>query len=87
MPWAQVQLLRKCGNGGDTDGAIETMFRQRSARFQGASASATASCMRRADRVLYRDSRGKRGSGVDVRLHVLRLNGDIVAVRYNIGAR
>lgn len=68
-------------NGDDTDGAIETMFRQRSARFK-------AMGIRDPfvhDRLIgfYHDAAGQ-GSGVDVRLHVLRLNGDIVAVRYNI---
>lgn len=69
------------GNGGDTRCAIETMFIQRSARFR---------AMGIRDPFLHDRLTGfyhelaKAGSGVDVRLHVLRLNGEIVAVRYNI---
>lgn len=68
-------------NGDDTDCAIETMFKQRSARFKAMGIRDTFV----QDRLIgfYHDA-AKPGSGVDVRLHVLRLNGDIVAVRYNI---
>lgn len=68
-------------NGEDTRCAIDVMFRQRSARFK-------AMGIRDPfvhDKLIgfYQDA-AKAGSGVDVRLHVLRLNGDIVAIRYNI---
>ena len=68
-------------NGDETDSAIETMFRQRSARFKAMGIRDTFVH----DRLIgfYHDA-ARLGSGVDVRLHVLRLNGDIVAVRYNI---
>ena len=68
-------------NGGDTRCAIETMFKQRSARFK--AMGIRDSFVR--DRLIgfYHDT-VKPESGIDVRLHVLKLNGDIVAVRYNI---
>jgi CelD/BcsL family acetyltransferase involved in cellulose biosynthesis len=68
-------------NGGDTDCAIEVMFRQRSARFKAMGIRDTFVHDRLID--FYHDA-ARAGSGIDVRLHVLRLNGDIVAVRYNI---
>lgn len=68
-------------NGGDTQCAVETMFIQRSARFKAMGIRDTFVH----DRLIgfYHDL-ARAGSGVDVRLHVLRLNGDIVAVRYNV---
>lgn len=68
-------------NGGDTRCAIETMFKQRSARFK--SMGIRDTFVR--DRLIgfYHDT-VRPESGIDVRLHVLKLNGDIVAVRYNI---
>ena len=68
-------------NGGDAKCAIETMFVQRSARFKVMGVRDTFV----RDRLIgfYHDAI-KPNSGVDVRLHVLRLNGAIVAVRYNI---
>lgn len=68
-------------NGEDTDCAIEIMFRQRSARFKAVGIRDTFVH----DRLVgFYHAAAKAGSGVDVRLHVLRLNGDIVAVRYNV---
>lgn len=68
-------------NGDDTACAIETMFVQRSARFRAMGIRDTFV----RDRLIgfYHDM-ARAGSGVDVRLHVLRLNGAIVAVRYNV---
>jgi len=68
-------------NSGETSPAIQTMFRQRSARFKAMGIRDTFV----RDRLIrfYHDMAAV-GSGVDVRLHVLRLNGAIVAVRYNI---
>lgn len=68
-------------NGGDTACAIETMFLQRSARFKAMGIRDTFVH----DRLIgfYHDTVAA-DSGIDVRLHVLRLNGEIVAVRYNI---
>lgn len=68
-------------NGDDTDCAVETMFKQRSARFKSMGIRDTFV----ADRLIdFYHAAAKPGSGIDVRLHVLRLNNDIVAVRYNI---
>lgn len=61
--------------------AIDTMFRQRSARFRAQGIRDTFVCDNLAG--FYRRAM-QPGSGLDIRLHVLRLNGDIVAVRYNI---
>ena len=68
-------------NGGDTTCAIETMFIQRSARFRAMGIRDTFV----RDRLIgfYHDL-AKPDSGVDVRLHILRLDGEIVAVRYNV---
>ena len=68
-------------NGADTTCAIETMFTQRSARFKAMGIRDTFVH----DRLIgFYHALARAGSGVDVRLHVLRLNGDIVAVRYNV---
>jgi CelD/BcsL family acetyltransferase involved in cellulose biosynthesis len=61
--------------------AIDVMFRQRSARFRAQGIRDVFVCEQLLD--FYRQAM-KEGSGVEVRLHVLRLNGEIVAVRYNI---
>lgn len=66
--------------------ALDVMFRQRSARFreQGIRDVFVADCL-----TGFYHAALRAGSGIDVRLHVLRLDGEIVAVRYNIvhGAR
>lgn len=68
-------------NGGDTTCAIETMFIQRSARFKAMGIRDTFVH----DRLIgFYHQLAKAGSGVDIRLHVLRLDGAIVAVRYNV---
>ena len=68
-------------NGAEAAAAIETMFVQRSARFKAMGIRDTFVH----DRLIgfYHDL-ARAGSGVDVRLHVLRLNGAIVAARYNV---
>lgn len=68
-------------NGDDTDCAIEIMFKQRSARFR---AMGIRDTFVHDQLIGFYHAAAKPGSGIDVRLHVLRLNGDIVAVRYNI---
>ncbi|MCR6673675.1 GNAT family N-acetyltransferase [Devosia ginsengisoli] len=68
-------------NGGDTRCAIETMFIQRSARFK---AMGIRDTFVRDGLIGFYHDLAKAGSGVDVRLHILRLNGQIVAVRYNV---
>jgi CelD/BcsL family acetyltransferase involved in cellulose biosynthesis len=66
--------------------AIEVMFRQRSARFRAQGIRDTFVCDNLVD---FYQRALEPGSGLDIRLHVLRLNGEIVAVRYNVvhGAR
>lgn len=61
--------------------AIGIMFRQRSARFRAQGIRDIFVCD---DLVGFYHRAMQPGSGVDVRLHVLRLEGEIVAVRYNI---
>jgi CelD/BcsL family acetyltransferase involved in cellulose biosynthesis len=68
-------------NSDDTRSIIATMFAQRSARFRAMGIRDTFVCD---DLIGFYHTAASAGSGVDVRLHVLRLNGDIVAVRYNI---
>ena len=59
-------------NGGDTTCAIETMFIQRSARFKAMGIRDTFV----RDRLIgFYHNLAKTGSGVDVRLHILRLDG------------
>jgi CelD/BcsL family acetyltransferase involved in cellulose biosynthesis len=60
---------------------LDTMFRQRAARFAAMGiADPFANAMVRA----FYDATMLRGCKVKVRLHVLRLDGEIVAVRYNV---
>ena len=61
--------------------AVDIMFAQRSARFrqQGIRDAFVAD-----DLVGFYRAALEPGSGIDVRLHVLRLDGEIVAVRYNV---
>jgi CelD/BcsL family acetyltransferase involved in cellulose biosynthesis len=68
-------------SGADTAAAIDTMFTQRSARFK---AMGIRDTFVHDHLIAFYHSMALAGSGVDVRLHVLRLNGAIVAVRYNI---
>ncbi len=69
------------GNGPEALATLETMFQQRAARFRqmGVFDPFTIPAIR-----MFYDSTVQADSGVAVRMHVLRLNGDIVAVRYNI---
>lgn len=68
-------------NGPEALPVLEVMFRQRAARFvaMGVVDPFVADGVR-----AFYDATVATDSGVDVRLHVLRLNGEIVAVRYNI---
>lgn len=67
--------------GEDAQAILCTMFRQRAARFasQGIADPFADPQVRR-----FYDWSVLPNSPLDVRLHVLRLNGDVVAVRYNI---
>jgi len=68
-------------NGPEARGILDVMFHQRAARFveMGVPDPFTAPGIR-----AFYDATVAEGSGVDVRLHVLRLDGAIVAIRYNI---
>jgi CelD/BcsL family acetyltransferase involved in cellulose biosynthesis len=67
--------------GPDALPVLDIMFRQRAARFldMGVDDPFTEPGIRD-----FYDASVAAGSPVDVRLHVLRLNGEIVAVRYNV---
>lgn len=71
------------GNGPEALAILDTMFRQRAARFRDMGVWDPFAA---ADTREFYDSTARENSGVPIRLHVLRLNGDIVAVRYNIVA-
>jgi CelD/BcsL family acetyltransferase involved in cellulose biosynthesis len=60
---------------------IDMMFRQRSERFRD---QGIRDCFVEDDLIGFYHELAEAGSGVDVVLHVLRLDGDVVAVRYNI---
>jgi len=66
--------------GPEAAAVLDLMFRQRAARFRTMGVADPFACDVRA----FYDATVAPGSAVDVRLHVLRLNGEIVAVRYNI---
>ena len=68
-------------NGTEALAVLETMFHQRAARFRDMGVFDPFAIP--AIREFY-DSTARDNSGVPVKLHVMRLNGDIVAVRYNI---
>lgn len=68
-------------NGPEARGILDVMFRQRAARFAEMGVPDPFTCD--GIRAFY-DATVAEGSGVDVRLHVLRLDGAIVAIRYNI---
>lgn len=66
--------------GPESAGLLEVLFRQRAARFRDMGIADPFACSVRK----FYNATIAAGSDVDVRLHVLRLNGDIVAMRYNI---
>jgi len=68
-------------NGPEARAVLDLMFRQRAARF--VAMGVPDPFAEPAVRAFY-DATVAEDSGVDVRLHLLRLNGEIVAVRYNI---
>lgn len=69
------------GNGSAALAVLETMFQQRAARFRdmGVFDPFAIPMIRE-----FYDSTARDNSSVPVKLHVMRLNGQIVAVRYNI---
>ena len=68
-------------NGPEALVVLETMFAQRAARFKEMGVFNPFAVP--AIRAFY-DSTAQRVSGLVLKLHVLRLNGEIVAVRYNV---
>jgi len=68
-------------SGPDAAAVLDIMFRQRAARFveMGVNDPFCAQSIRN-----FYDATVAPGSAIDVRLHALRLNGEIVALRYNI---
>jgi CelD/BcsL family acetyltransferase involved in cellulose biosynthesis len=73
--------FEEIGNGEAALAVLGTMFQQRAARFRqmGVFDPFAVPVIR-----AFYDSTAREGSGVPVKLHVLRLNREIVAVRYNI---
>ncbi len=73
--------FEEVGNGEAALAVLDVMFRQRAARFRemGVADPFAAPAVR-----AFYDSTARAGSGVAVKLHVLRLDGEIVATRYNI---
>ena len=73
--------FQELAQGPQTTAVLDLMFRQRAARFveMGVSDPFCVETIRN-----FYDATVAPGSGVDVRIHALRLNGDIVALRYNI---
>lgn len=68
-------------NGSEALTILETMFQQRAARFRAMGVFDPFAIPKIRE---FYDSTARAGSGVGVKLHVMRLNGDIVAVRYNV---
>lgn len=66
--------------GPESADLLEVLFRQRAARFRDMGIADPFACSVRK----FYNATIAAGSGVDVRLHVLRLDGEIVAMRYNI---
>jgi CelD/BcsL family acetyltransferase involved in cellulose biosynthesis len=72
--------FEEVGAGADAGVILEQMFRQRAERFrQNGIRNPFVGTVRR-----FYDATVAPGSAVQVKLHVLRLNGAVVAVRYNI---
>ncbi len=69
------------GNGPEAVGLLDTLFRQRAARFREMGVFDPFAVP--AIRGLY-DATAREGSGVGVKLHVLKLKGEVVAMRYNV---
>jgi CelD/BcsL family acetyltransferase involved in cellulose biosynthesis len=73
--------FEEIGNGPEALAVLDTMFAQRAARFREMGVfNPFGIPMVRA----FYDSTAAEGSRVPIRLHVLRLSGEIVAVRYNV---
>lgn len=73
--------FEEVSNGPAAVAMLDTLFAQRAARFRAMGIpDPFVHCNVRG----FYDALAAEGSGVDVRLHALRLNGEIVAMRYNI---
>ena len=73
--------FKELGNGPEAEAVLAVMFRQRAARFAEMGVRDPFACPK--TRSFY-DRSVAAGSGIAVKLHVLKLNGEIVAVRYSI---
>jgi CelD/BcsL family acetyltransferase involved in cellulose biosynthesis len=73
--------FQELSNGPEAEAVLEIMFRQRAARFVEMGVRDPFACPK--TRSFY-DRSAATGSGIAVKLHVLRLDGDVVAVRYSI---
>lgn len=73
--------FEEVSGGSDTLPILDTLFRQRAARF--VAMGVADPFIEPGIRQFYEATLAS-GSGIDVRFHVLRLNGEIVAIRYNI---
>ncbi|HEY0853875.1 MAG TPA: GNAT family N-acetyltransferase [Devosia sp.] len=73
--------FEELSDGAEAGRVLDLMFRQRAARFvqMGVKDPFCLASVRK-----FYDATVAPGSAVDVRLHALRLNGEIVALRYNI---
>lgn len=69
------------GNGPEAIALLDVLFAQRAARFK---AQGIANCFADPEVVRFYRAISAADSGVDVLLHVLRLNGDVVALRFNV---
>jgi CelD/BcsL family acetyltransferase involved in cellulose biosynthesis len=73
--------FEELGNGEAALAALDILFRQRAARFREMGVFDPFAVP--AIRAFY-DATAAAGSGVPVKLHLLKLNGDVVAMRYNV---
>ncbi|MEO6012452.1 MAG: GNAT family N-acetyltransferase [Devosia sp.] len=73
--------FEEIGNGPEAVALLDTMFTQRAARFRqmGVFDPFALPMIRR-----FYDATASAASALPVKLHILRLNGDVVAMRYNV---
>lgn len=71
-------------NGSEAVALLDVLFAQRAARFR---AQGIANCFAEPEVLRFYRAISAESSGVDVLLHVLRLNGEVVALRFNVVLR